>query len=148
MIWRILKNLLRWRQAEQFIADDEVCRRFIFSKSDRNASVVKPGAFAPSPNTFNTSIFLKSRFESDEAFASLRNKIVKERDQSLKGEAEFSAGVVEEVRQELEGNFTCSLRLVLDESKHKHHANIDNWPEPKEQKLLVQTALASRATLL
>jgi hypothetical protein len=66
----------------------------------------------------------------------------------LKGEAEFSAGVVEQVRQELEDIFTCSLRLVLDESNHKHHANIDDWPESKDQRLLVQTALASKAVLV
>ncbi|MBR9907065.1 MAG: hypothetical protein GYB30_03320 [Gammaproteobacteria bacterium] len=148
MIWRALRNLLRWRPVEQAIAGEEICRRFLFSNSDRNASMVKHGAFAPSPRTFNTSVFLISRFDSQEAFGVLRETVVKKRGQPLKGEAEFSARDIDLVRQELDDIFKCSLKLVLDESEHKHHANIDDWPQLKEQRLLIQKALASKAVLV
>lgn len=147
MISRFFRNLFKKLLHKQSILPTEECRRFLFNSGDCNTLIVKPSAFAPSNKSANTSVFLFSRFSSNDDFQRLQNKIVEARGRRLKGQAGFLAGDVERVKQELP-NMDCDLQLILDEKEHLHHANIDNWPTAKEQKLFIQQALASRAILI
>lgn len=149
MIWQLLKNLFRWRATDSLITPGEECRRFLFSRNERNATGVKPSAFAPSNKSSNTSVFLKSRFNSEADFNLLRKKVIKRRGKRLHGEAKFSAEAIEFARLELaETQFNCNLKLILDESDFQNHANIDDWPDQKEHRLFLQAAIAAKAKLV
>jgi len=98
----------------------------------------------PAPNG-ETSVFIFSRFKPEETFDRLMEKVAKERGKKCYAQASFLAEAVDHAKTDVKG---CKLKLILDEKKHKHHANIVGWPEDKGAQKLLSQSLAAKAEKL
>ncbi|RUO27861.1 hypothetical protein CWE11_11175 [Aliidiomarina sanyensis] len=122
----------------------------MFSESEFSSTQVKHKAFEPNKRTNNTSVFLYSRFKPAD-FASILRKVEKKRGKDCKRVCEFFAGAVLETQKEVKDmpGGHLNLRLELDETDHKHHANIEGWaPENKALTKFICQSLAAKARLV
>ena len=150
-------------ESRQLIDPDEVCARFLFDSNEFSFDSVKDKAFKPNAKTNNVSIYISSRFASQQDFEITRQNVTEKRGRSLKAQAEFLACAVDDVRDEvLDDGILTSIRLSLDERANPHdetghqhhlrgnphHANIEGWPADKQHQILIQKALAARCRLV
>jgi hypothetical protein len=125
------------------IADDEPLARFITSRSQFNAQMVKPAAFLPGPKDGMTSVF-RHGAEPLDALLRIAKEHVLPEDKNLRGVALCTARQVREIG------------LMVDAKEPPaRHANISGWPiEPNDPDLTkarqkaLALELAQRATLV
>jgi hypothetical protein len=124
------------------VANEEKLARFLTSQSQFNSTMVKPSAFLPEPNTWETSVFRCSGEQPEDLWAVGHKYAAQGR--NLHGAAIFEAGSVRAFR----------LHVIADEPPPKHAA-IRNWPQvrddPERQKAQhkeLAILLASKASLL
>lgn len=128
------------KKAPPELQPNEILSRFIFSKNHINAAGPKQGAFLPmfqeSQKRFETSVFRKTK--SGNEYKNIKRNIAEIRKKEIKATALISVADVEGID---------SLSVESDETNHKWHANIIDWPSEKnEQKQLAQM-LAIRSRL-
>lgn len=119
------------------ISRDEELARFIFSgKQLNNNGSVKAAAFLPSNSSLKTSVFRKSRMSLVE-YNDKKIAVARAREKPIKAVALISVSSV----------FDAKLQVEPEETEHKWHADIINWPENKDERKSIAQALAKAACL-
>lgn len=118
-------------------AETEVLSRFIFSDSHfrRGPRVIKPGAFLPSPESLETSVFRGAGLTHSEIRAA-GDAAGEPRGRTLKAWGDVLARVVVEIGLS-----------VRPDNVPERHAVIIGWPEQKDEQLSLSQQLAEAATL-
>lgn len=116
------------------VSPDEELSRFIFSSKELTSNgVVKAAAFLPN-SSLKTSVFRKSRMSVEE-YNEKKEVVARVRAKPIKAVALLSVSSV------LETN----LQIEPEETEHKWHADLINWPENKEERKSIAQALAKAA---
>lgn len=114
---------------------DEITR-YIFDRKrfsvDKNA--VKPKAFSPPPHN---SVFGISELRDSQIWEIGTGHVAKILQRELKARGDLNANAV----------IDLGLRIVPDEKGHPRHANLEGWPDAKEDQMSVAIDLAAEATL-
>ena len=112
--------------------------RFLFHKGDfsREKNEVKPRAFTPNRHN-QTSVFMVRALADQQIWEIGLNDVAPLRNGTLKGRAEVEELSVEQV----------GLKVIPDRKDHPLHANIEGWPNEKEERMRIRQDLASLATL-
>lgn len=119
-----------------YVSEDESLSRFIFNKNEMNKSGPKAQAFYPSMKNYETSVFRKDMMKSLE-YEKTKNNIAKLRKRNMKAVAIIKAQVIR----------NNHLDVLPEESEHKWHANIVNWPQDKSKFKNICQKLARDASL-
>ncbi len=113
------------------ISPNEELSRFIFSSKElTNSGVIKAVAFLPN-SSLKTSVFRKSRMSVEE-YNEKKEVVAKVRAKPIKAVALISASSV----------LKANLQIEPEETEHKWHADLINWPENKEERKSIAQALA------
>lgn len=116
------------------ISPDEELSRFIFSSNElTNSGIIKAAAFLPNAS-LKTSVFRKSRMSPDE-YNSKKAVVAKVRAKPIKAVALIRASSVLEAK----------LQINPEETEHRWHAGLINWPENKEERKSIAQILANAA---
>ena len=119
-----MRNLFKKSPSKNLLVkvnDDETLSRFIFNRKEINKSGVKAQAFYPSTKNYETSVFRKDMMSNQE-YSKTKSKIANLRKREMKGVALIKTQTIRENK----------LDVLSEESQHKWHANIVNWPKTNQ----------------
>jgi hypothetical protein len=120
------------------IDSNERITRYIFERTHFAPSTgrVKYSAFLPKKR--KTSVYRISKLEEQEIWDIGIEYVSKERNMPLLARGDILAAVV----------LDNSLGIVPDTAKHPKHANIIDWPDNKEEQMLIAKQLEPHAKLI
>ncbi|MES9970329.1 MAG: hypothetical protein ABW092_09865 [Candidatus Thiodiazotropha sp.] len=124
------------------ISPDENITRYIFNKKKGYSEVnrrVKYGAYLPAPDG-NASVYRTSKISEKEIWDIGHKYVEKKRKdkKKIKARADIKAADI----------YEQSLSIIPDTTPHKLHANITNWPEEKDKRLMKAVELANSSQLV
>lgn len=132
-------TIFRLKNVPTPIEDSEVLSRYVFSSRYlKKDCTIHPAAFHPSPKDGLTSVFRKEKM-SPEYEIKIIGMTEKGRGRPVVGKALISAYSIRSIRLEKH-----QLDVVPEESEHKWHADILNWPEEKALMKAIAQDLASK----
>ncbi|MEW8660078.1 MAG: hypothetical protein AB2603_17300 [Candidatus Thiodiazotropha endolucinida] len=137
----IFGGFINNKEKKTEISPKENITRYIFNKKKGYSEVkecVKHGAYMPAPDG-NASVYRTSEITEQGIWDLGVEYVEKKRKDGKKIKARADIIAAEIYEQE--------LSIVPDTTPHELHANISNWPEEKDKKLMKAVELANAAQL-
>ena len=120
------------------VAEGESVTRYIFSKRhfSKDNGTVKYGAYMPT-GTGEASIYRTTELGEPEIWKIGREYVEKSTNRNLRARGDSAAAVI----------MDTGLDIKPDNVPHPRHANIVNWPSPKDEQKLLAIQIANKAVL-